>query len=218
MWAIFFPSNYSYGHVGGSLYNPSEENSTRSQRIFVQKRKLTKKFFSDVFSPPKILRTRSKQFWQLNQKEIARRPEIFRSFSGNGQEKVPISNSFFIELFLWICRLLFWQTRRKKTTKSRYFLTPCRKVFKKVRKNVFAELSLITRKMQIWQSFRKNFYRKPSVFCSMSLFHENFYMFQQSFSPYFSYRHVGYSFDNPAEKKCEKHLKSSINIPTLWKH
>ena len=76
---------------------------------------------------------------------------------------------------------------------------------------------LITRKKHIWQYFRKNFYQMPTVFCSITVFDEKVYVFQKTFSPYFSYRHVGRSFDNPAEKNCEKHLKNSIKIPTLWK-
>ena len=71
--------------------------------------------------------------------------------------------------------------------------------------------------MHIWQYFRKNFNQMPTVFCSITVFDEKVYVFQKTFSPYFSYRHVGRSFDNPAEKNCEKHLKSSIKIPTLWK-
>ena len=71
--------------------------------------------------------------------------------------------------------------------------------------------------MHIWQYFRKNFYQMPTVFRSITVFDEKVYVFQKTFSPYFSYRHVGRSFDNPAEKNCEKHLKSSIKIPTLWK-
>ena len=71
-----------------------EENSTKSHKFQFKyqkrRKKLTISFFTQIF-----LRRSSAQFWQLNRKENARRPEIFCSLSENDQKKLSFLNSCF---------------------------------------------------------------------------------------------------------------------------
>ena len=87
-------SKYSDGHVEGNLHKPQKRIRQKAKNFRSDAKKDKKSwifhFFTQIF-----LRRSSAQFWQLNRKEIARRPEIFRSSSQNDQNKLRFSNSCF---------------------------------------------------------------------------------------------------------------------------
>ena len=85
-----FYSKFSNGQVEGNFRKPPKRIRQKAENIPLKKRRRKLTFFPQFF-----LRRSSAQFWQLNRKEIARRPEVFRSLSENGQNKIRFSNSCF---------------------------------------------------------------------------------------------------------------------------
>ena len=89
-----FYSNCCHGHVEVNFHKP-QKTIRQKAKNFRSKTKKDEKSCPFHFFTQLFLRTSSAQFWQLNRKEKARRPEIFCPLSEKYSKKIRFSNSCF---------------------------------------------------------------------------------------------------------------------------